>query len=776
MKKVLSLILLSVLVPAGFSLDISIDDLDELEKDLETESDKKSSTLKSNDSLEQDLQGLGLSEEDDLDLEELLPTKKVSKRKKRPKRFKKDIEPDFDKSFSTLESNDILDSAGLEQELKELDFPEEDRLQVKKLRPKKKVSNLKKRPKKKSSLEKEFNFLEEEAKAKKELQANKRKQIEEKKSRAHQTKLIKKDLSDDKKFDIIVGKEEKELLRLSQHVQRKIPGKEWDEIATASKTDKYTIQKGESLWEISQKLFGTGFYYSKIWALNPYITNPHLVKPGMTLLFTTGDSNELPKVKLGVFKKNNNNNKKTDKLSFNFDSYGEGVTSPWLEERKKLIDEGTYFQYASEETYDDLKAIGNLVLTDEHKKYFPPIPDIQIKEPDADQIKGFSKESIVRFNIKEGFYLKTFVTSNVVQDIGEVVGIKKKRLQAHLFDRIYIKFNDDVNVKPNDLFSAYLSGGIVSHKVSDRKGYRYTIAAQIKVIKKNEKLWEAEVAESTESIKKGTRITTYIPKIKKMLDTFNRRRIEAAIIGTYRPRNTTVTMGDVVYLDRGRIDGVEIGNIFNIYTTEDKTLNKLTSIPRQKIGEIRVITLMDNFSTGLIINAREVITLGNQVFSKTLDDINKEFVLEDKNNNQEQKADLELNLENLNKDLLKDLETIKLTDHELEELQNQEKTASIISDHEKDLHELEKLEKEMVLAENSLQESKIDEDKFLEQQNLNTIEQENKGVDADAFPDLTDLEEEIGRKYLDQNLNSKENPYGLTEFDLEEVDELLNSN
>ncbi|PJB52292.1 MAG: hypothetical protein CO099_13335, partial [Bdellovibrio sp. CG_4_9_14_3_um_filter_39_7] len=68
-----------------------------------------------------------------------------------------------------------------------------------------------------------------------------------------------------------------------------------------------------------------------------------------------------------------------------------------------------------------------------------------------------------------------------------------------------------------------------------------------------------------------------------------------------------------------------------------------------------------------------------------------------------------------------------------------------------------------------------DEDKFLEQQSLNEIEKKQKGLDPNGFESLNDLEGEIGLKFLDEDLNTKENPYGLTEFDLEEIDELLNT-
>ena len=40
---------------------------------------------------------------------------------------------------------------------------------------------------------------------------------------------------------------------------------------------------------------------------------------------------------------------------------------------------------------------------------------------------------------------------------------------------------------------------------------------------------------------------------------------------------------------------------------------------------------------------------------------------------------------------------------------------------------------------------------------------------------LDELEENFGQRFLDEDLNDKENPYGLTEFDIEEIDELLNA-
>ena len=72
-----------------------------------------------------------------------------------------------------------------------------------------------------------------------------------------------------------------------------------------------------------------------------------------------------------------------------------------------------------------------------------------------------------------------------------------------------------------------------------------------------------------------------------------------------------------------------------------------------------------------------------------------------------------------------------------------------------------------------LNEARLDEDRLLEDQNLNEVE---KKFGTDEQESLDELEENFGKRFLDEDLNDKENPYGLTEFDIEEVDELLNNN
>lgn len=578
-----------------------------------------------------------------------------------------------------------------------------------------------------------------------------------------------------------VGKEEKELLESAKNMMGKIPKNEWNEIAQASLESSYTVQKGDWLWKISQKLFGSGFYYSKIWALNPYITNPHLIEPGMVLTFDTGSADSLPQV--SVKGQGGSKLAEVEKASDEYSKWGSDAKPEWLNEKERLKEQGVYVQYSSAETDEDLKAVSDQGLIKEYEVYQPPRPDFLIEIP-ADQYDetGFGKTTKMSFDFKEGFYLNTFISSNIVQDFGKVdSAVDEKRLFTK-WDQVYLRFDEKIDTVVGDKFSVYTAQGEQGHKNSDREGYRYTIIASVQLAKKVGDLWLCDIIESTGVINRGDRLTVYTPKIERITTTFNSRLIESVIMSAYKDFSRYASFGDVVYLDRGRADGVEMGNVFEIYGFEDRgTKKKITENPTYKNGELTVISLTDNFATALVTQSVRDFKIGDIAVTKTKEAAARASKLKDKlasgadriiEDKALEELDVELNLEDINDALLDKADKIQFTEDELSELERQEREKSIMSDEEKDLRALERLEGEIEDAEKMLNEARLDEDKWLEKQNLEKVEKEFNYSQQEA---LDEIEDNFGKRYLDEDLNDKENPFGLTEFDIEEIDELLNS-
>ncbi len=580
------------------------------------------------------------------------------------------------------------------------------------------------------------------------------------------------------------GIEEKKLLEIASKVGNRIPVDEWNEVATSVSKSSYTVREGDWLWKISKRLFGSGFYYPKIWALNPYIKNPHVIEPGMTLIFTTGSESELPEIQIGEFSAEVDRDAlaKTDNTINKFSQFGDDVKPSWLEEKKKLLEKGAYFQYASVDTIEDLVRIGEDQLNKEYELYRPPSSIFDIEIPAAEyDATGFDKQIRFDYDFKEGFHLNTFVSVNIVQDFGRVDASRKRGNYLTSYDSIFVEFEPDLNIVPGDKFSIYKAEGKVAHKNSDRVGLQYTIVGSIQAKRKIDDKWECEIlGASYDIITRGDRVTVYTPMIERIIRTFSNRIIEAVIINGHDDLKKTFAFGDVVFLDRGRNDGVELGNVFETYGFRDGITRKIiTQNPSYKTGELTVITVTDNFSTALVTQSNDEIPEGGLAITKSralaaaatkkqegiAGNELEEIRLKGLNS-----LDAELNLEDMNDTLLDKAGKVDFTDEEIAELDRQEGENSFLGD-EKDLSELEDLEDDLEKAQQLIESAKLDEDKLLDQEGLEDLEAQ---IDSELPGSLEDFEETEGQKYIDEELSSKDNPYGLTEYDIEEIDELLN--
>ncbi len=58
----------------------------------------------------------------------------------------------------------------------------------------------------------------------------------------------------------------------------------------------YEIQTGDTLWDICQKFLDNPWYWPKLWSLNQYIENPHLIYPGNKVAFWSGSQTTTPRM------------------------------------------------------------------------------------------------------------------------------------------------------------------------------------------------------------------------------------------------------------------------------------------------------------------------------------------------------------------------------------------------------------------------------------------------------------------------------------------------
>lgn len=78
------------------------------------------------------------------------------------------------------------------------------------------------------------------------------------------------------------------------------PVEQWTVAARNRFSEVYQVIKGDTLWSISETLFGDPQFWPKIWALNRQgILNPHFITPGMPIHFYPGNAEDLPTLSVG---------------------------------------------------------------------------------------------------------------------------------------------------------------------------------------------------------------------------------------------------------------------------------------------------------------------------------------------------------------------------------------------------------------------------------------------------------------------------------------------
>jgi hypothetical protein len=61
----------------------------------------------------------------------------------------------------------------------------------------------------------------------------------------------------------------------------------------------HTVEKGDTLWDLSQKFLGSPWYWPKVWSYNPEIANPHWIYPGNEVRFFASGEEVPTQVEVG---------------------------------------------------------------------------------------------------------------------------------------------------------------------------------------------------------------------------------------------------------------------------------------------------------------------------------------------------------------------------------------------------------------------------------------------------------------------------------------------
>jgi hypothetical protein len=375
-----------------------------------------------------------------------------------------------------------------------------------------------------------------------------------------------------------------------QFYNSKTPQAEWDALTGSRNAERYRIQHGDNLWNVSQTIFGDGRYWPKVWSLNKDITNPHLISPNNSIRFLLGDESEPP-----AFTVTENATEET-------------VTEPPKEGPVAgAVDE-------SEPEIPPPVKVSRPVV----KKIPPSLPQWQEgtrRKDDYDEMGiDYGRRRIL--DVEDSIPLTSYITDELPASRGTVSEIEVGHRIASAFQYIYVEMKPGQAQVGDTLLAVSNGGEVISADptIKGFLGYGVEVQGEIQIVERvtgaDEDLdgvetFRALVLKIINPVRVGASLV--VGKLEKVRVTEEgpRSQVVSQIIGgSFFNARRVYGSESIVYLNRGESDGLSVGQILPLRANR-KVRDPGTTIDSniRPIGWLRVVKTTPNFSTGVIVRA-----------------------------------------------------------------------------------------------------------------------------------------------------------------------------
>lgn len=330
----------------------------------------------------------------------------------------------------------------------------------------------------------------------------------------------------------------------------------------------YIVQEGDTLWDISTALLLDSFLWPNLWRHNDYIINPDLIFPGNII--------KLPGQRM-----------------------------------EEVAEEPERVVMTPLEPTTPEPAVEEPVPLEVEPEIEPPI-EVVTPEPTAPE----------PVPLDLGFLPPTGYILTGQQSLGTVVGARDNREIIGEGETAYILPKKGSNPQVGDRFTLYRPVRKVYHpKTRKYMGDLIRILGITEIIGVNpkEKTITSKIQVSYDYIQKGDFL---MPLQLSEPPLGPETTVESASNGVkgyiveVKEDRASHSEFDVVYLDRGRQDGILEGDRFSIVREGEKTSffspGRGVRLPRRVIGQLQVIAVQDITATARVLKSTEVIFKGDR--------------------------------------------------------------------------------------------------------------------------------------------------------------------
>lgn len=187
-----------------------------------------------------------------------------------------------------------------------------------------------------------------------------------------------------------------------------------------------------------------------------------------------------------------------------------------------------------------------------------------------------------------------FMASQRIMESGTIFDSQEGKILLSEGDIVYVSLKKAQGIKPGDHFTIYTTSEPLRHPITKKKlGYIHRILGEVEIVEVKGNVSIAQILHSYNPISVGNKLMPFHPASPTISLKTGKKEIEGHIVAA-KGQPVEIGWNNIVYIDLGEKDGVEIGNSFGVYRECVGTL------PPVKLGEIVVLSTQKETSTALV--------------------------------------------------------------------------------------------------------------------------------------------------------------------------------
>jgi hypothetical protein len=250
---------------------------------------------------------------------------------------------------------------------------------------------------------------------------------------------------------------------------------------------------------------------------------------------------------------------------------------------------------------------------------FEPLFDFIQGEKDCRLYVPFSS---MKVGTPRTLQASSFLARSEVEPLGRLDSAVPNRHSVTLGDVVYLRFRNPDDVNCGDIYSLYHEVKEVRHPEvrTATLGKVYAVTGEVMISDVGDKWVTARIIQAYSEFSRGELLTERIPVTGQVRTRTASQDLDGFVIDKSHDENLLIQRNQVVYIDRGRSDGVESGTTFWVVRRSDGLQTKIRdedqTLPDQVIGRLVVFSADEHVSTAVLTDQAVDVRIGDRITSR----------------------------------------------------------------------------------------------------------------------------------------------------------------